>query len=178
MTAWVPQGEIGKDKTRHAAMFDNVTRRTDDHGRDAVRFKIVCNQTHGLVTNGSKRCDESGVGAVLPYAPQKLGRVVLHGFAMAVIRWYAVEPRRQLGKQSFSNQPSGRINRQEAFPVIGVRRFLILCEIGIERLGRRCNRTGPNFLLPAAITVGTVRWASRGQQCLTSAPMGQIDGIA
>jgi hypothetical protein len=42
-------------------MFNNIARRPDNDSRYAVFFKMTCNQTHGLVADGSDRCQESDI---------------------------------------------------------------------------------------------------------------------
>src|SRR5258708_6173139 len=43
----VAERKIAEEKPRHAAVLDDVLRRAHDHGRDAVRFEVAGDQTHG-----------------------------------------------------------------------------------------------------------------------------------
>jgi hypothetical protein len=46
-------------------MLDDVAGRSNDNGWDAVFFQMTCDQTHGLVADGSDRCQDGDVGAFL-----------------------------------------------------------------------------------------------------------------
>ena len=46
-------------------MLDDVPGATHDHGGDAVGFEVTCDQTHGLVTDGSERNQQRDVRRIL-----------------------------------------------------------------------------------------------------------------
>ena len=91
MPARIAQWEIAEEKARHAAMFDDVPGRADDHGRDAVRFEMTGDQTDGLVADGSKCCENRRVDLVFAQSPQDLRCVVLVRLPMTVIGRCTVE---------------------------------------------------------------------------------------
>ena len=65
-TTRTPEGKIDKQKTRYAAVLNDVPRRTDDYGRNAIGLQVSGNQTHGLVADGSVWYQKSYVYIVLP----------------------------------------------------------------------------------------------------------------
>ena len=65
LTARAAQWEVNEDEPRYAAMLDDVAGRSNDNGWDAVFFQMTCDQTHGLVADGSDRCQDGDVGAFL-----------------------------------------------------------------------------------------------------------------
>ena len=78
-------------------------------------------QTHGLVTDRSAGDEDRHVGAVLAAAPQQLGRVALHGHAMAPVGRGPVKARAQAADSS----------RRDRFLQPGQR------DVGVEVLGDR-----------------------------------------
>mgnify|MGYP003347131234 CR=1 FL=1 len=95
MAAGVAEREIGEQEPRHAAVLDDIARRADDHRRDAVRFQVAGDQTHGLVADRSQRGEDRGLGFVFLQAAQDLGGVLFDRLAMAVVGGGAVEAARQ-----------------------------------------------------------------------------------
>ena len=83
--------EIGEEEAGDTAVFDDVPGRSDDHGRDAVRFEMSGDQTHGLVADGSKRAEKRGIGAVDPQSRQHFRRIFGQGLALAVLGRHAME---------------------------------------------------------------------------------------
>ena len=51
----IAEREVDVEKARHAAVLDDVPRRGDHHGRNAVGFEMPCDQTHGLVAGRVRR---------------------------------------------------------------------------------------------------------------------------
>ena len=64
-TAWVPERKVGEHESRDAALLDDVTSAADDHGWSPGGLEMACDQTHGLMTDGSKRDQQHHVDAVL-----------------------------------------------------------------------------------------------------------------
>ncbi len=62
----ITQGEVAEQKTRHAALFNDIFRTTHDDGGHAIGFEITCGQTHGLMAHRSSRDNDSRFGAILP----------------------------------------------------------------------------------------------------------------
>lgn len=65
MTTRITQWKIREDETRHAAMLHDVLGGADDDGGNTVRFKMTGDQTHGLVTDRSKRGQNGRVDLLL-----------------------------------------------------------------------------------------------------------------
>ena len=62
----------------------------DNHGGDAVVFKVAGNQTHGLVTNWSQRNKQHDIDAVFLGPLQNLF-CVRAAPALGVLGWYAIK---------------------------------------------------------------------------------------
>lgn len=93
LAAGVAEREVHEQEAWHAALLDDVPGRADDDGRNAGGFQVPCDQTHGLVTDGSKRDEKGDVDTVLAHPGFDLGRIVLDGESLAVVRRDAIESR-------------------------------------------------------------------------------------
>src|SRR5262249_54652273 len=85
MPARIAEREVGEQKARNAAMFDDVQGRSDDDRRNAVLFKMSGGQTHGLVADGSKRAEHSAISALVPQLFKESRSDILGGAALAVV---------------------------------------------------------------------------------------------
>lgn len=65
ITAGIAERKVCEKETRYTAMLHHIHRRADDRGRDAVCFEMSGDQTHGLVTDRSKRAEDCRIRAVL-----------------------------------------------------------------------------------------------------------------
>src|SRR6185312_11653230 len=110
MTARIAKREIGKEEAGNTAIFDDVPGRSDDNRRNAVRFEMSGDQTHGLVADGSKRTEERAVGAVVAQPLQDLRRNILGRAALAVLGRHAVEARREPGEQALARELRGDLD--------------------------------------------------------------------
>ena len=54
-TARIAEREVKEDKPGYSTVLNNVLGGSEHDGRNAVRFEVTCNQTHGLVTDRSNR---------------------------------------------------------------------------------------------------------------------------
>lgn len=89
--AGVAEGEVHMKIARHSRVLDNVDCRANDKRRDAVRFKVSRDQTHGLVTNGSQRDEEGNVDCILSTQIEQMRRVDLVCIALRIICGHRVE---------------------------------------------------------------------------------------
>ena len=55
VSAGVSQREVAENEAGHAAMLHDILGGADDDGGNAVGFEMTGDQTHGLVTDRSKR---------------------------------------------------------------------------------------------------------------------------
>ncbi len=112
LAARVAEREVSEDEARHAAMLDDVTRRAEDHGGDAVRFEVTGDQTHGLVAHGSERHQDGRIRTVLAAAAQDLRRVALLRSSLAVLGGHTMQPLRQTPDSSCSGELVQPVHRK------------------------------------------------------------------
>ena len=55
LAARVAEGKVREHETGDRALLDDIARRAHYDGRQAIRFKLSSDQTHGLVANWSER---------------------------------------------------------------------------------------------------------------------------
>ena len=91
----IPQREVAEQEPRHAAEFHQVLGAAHDHGRDSIRLKMPCDQTHGLMTDGSIGDQNRGVGSGGADISEDFGRVLLDGDFLAAVGRRADELGRQ-----------------------------------------------------------------------------------
>ncbi len=96
----VAKREIAEQQTRHTAVFHDILGTAHNHRRDAMRFQVPGDQTHGLVAHRSSGHDEGGVDLVLLAAVQNLRAIRLQRDALTAIRRHAMETRRHGAKAS------------------------------------------------------------------------------
>ena len=73
LAARASQRKVHEHEPRHATVLDDIARRADDDGRNAVFFQVSGNQTHGLVADGSNRCQDRDIN-FFPAANFQCGR--------------------------------------------------------------------------------------------------------
>ena len=95
VTTRIAQREIGEQEPRHTTMLDDIARRADDNCRNTIGLEMPCDQTHGLVTHGSKRTDQRGIGSIFAQAIQDIRCVDLDGLALTVFGRHAMKARGQ-----------------------------------------------------------------------------------
>ena len=145
---WVAKRKIGEEKSRNAAMFDNVAGGSDDDRRNAVFFKVTGDQTHGLVANRSDGNEERRVRMSSNDAAQNFRCVGFFREAMAVHRRYAMEFLGQAAEQAALYEACQGSDRKVALPVQHMRRFFVPGKIlRVKRLRRVGNLAGPNLPL-------------------------------
>ena len=76
-------------------MLDDIPRRADYNGREAIRLKVSSDQTHGLVANRSKREEKRDVDGVSATEIEDRRRILVDGSALAEVRRHAIEARRE-----------------------------------------------------------------------------------
>ncbi len=64
----IAKRKIAEEETRDAAFLHNVSCRSSDDGRNAGFFEMTRDQTHGLVTNRSKRNEQRDIDLVFSAA--------------------------------------------------------------------------------------------------------------
>ena len=122
-------------------MFNNIARRPDNDSRNAVFFKMTCNQTHGLVAVGSDRCQESDIDRFLAQPIQQQRRVNLAGFALAVGVIDAVRAWRERANPPFLAQFAQPGNREEGIDILQCRRMTVKAvRLTVEVLDQRIGR--------------------------------------
>ena len=94
LAARVAEREIREHEAGNAALLDDVPRRADDDGRQAVGFKVSRDQTHGLVANRSEREEERDVDGVSATEIEDGRRILVDSSALTIIRRHAVKARR------------------------------------------------------------------------------------
>jgi len=65
MPAGVSQREVAENEAGYTAMLHDILGGSDDDGGDTVCFEMTGDQTHGLVTDRSKRCQDCRLGLIL-----------------------------------------------------------------------------------------------------------------
>lgn len=100
--AGVAEGEVHMKIARHSRVLDNVDCRANDKRRDAVRFKVSRDQTHGLVTNGSQRNEEGDVDFIFSTQFKQMRGVDLCRIALRIIRGHGVEALTKLADNPFA----------------------------------------------------------------------------
>ena len=83
-SAGIPQREVGKEESGHTAVFDDIDGGSQDHGGYAVGLQKSCDQTHGLVTDGSQRDQQGNVDLVFLTHLQDFRPILFIGFPLAV----------------------------------------------------------------------------------------------
>jgi hypothetical protein len=64
LAARVAEWKVRKHEAGNPALLDDIPRRADYDRREAIRFKVSSDQTHGLVANWSERKEKRDVDGV------------------------------------------------------------------------------------------------------------------
>jgi hypothetical protein len=91
-TARIAEREIKEDEPGDSTVLDDVLGRSEHDGRNAVRFELTCNQTHGLVTDRSNRRHHRHIDLVFDASAHDFGRIDLGGLAFRIAGVDAVKP--------------------------------------------------------------------------------------
>ena len=81
----IAEGKITEQKARDAAKLDDVLGAAHDHRRDAVRFQMSCDQTHGLMTHGSIGGDDGRVDIHAADVGENIHAILLDGGFLAAV---------------------------------------------------------------------------------------------
>ena len=130
----VAERKIEKGKTWYTTFFDDVPARAENDRRNARLFKVSGNQTHGLMTDGSKGYEQSGVYLVLAHPGFYLRSVLGQGEALAEIGRHPIEARAQRAYQALFGQFAQTGDRQVGLRVLGVGGFLVPRLVGEQRI--------------------------------------------
>ncbi len=90
----VAEGEVREHEAGNPALLDYITCRADYDARQAIRFKVSSDQTHGLVANRSQREEKRDVDGVSATKIENFRRIFVDSSALAIVRRHAVETRR------------------------------------------------------------------------------------
>ena len=99
----IAEGKVGKDKTRHAALLDNIARRAEDDCGNALRLQMSGDQTHGLVTHRSQGDQQGNIDPILTTEVEDGRGILVHSLAHTIDRGYAIEARRQAAEPAFGH---------------------------------------------------------------------------
>ena len=94
LAARVAEGEVREYEAGDPALLDDIPRRADYDGRQAIRFKVSSDQTHGLVANRSEREEKRDVDGVGATEIEDCRRILVDGSALAKVGRHAIEARR------------------------------------------------------------------------------------
>jgi hypothetical protein len=94
LAARVAEGEVREHEAGDPALLDDIPCRPDYDGRQAIRFKVSSDQTHGLVANRSEREEKRDVDGVSATEIEDFWRILVDSAALAMVRRHAVETRR------------------------------------------------------------------------------------
>lgn len=64
-TTWVAERQIGEDEAGDRRLFDDVTSAADDDGGESGLLQPSSHQTHGLMTDRSKRDEQNQIDVVI-----------------------------------------------------------------------------------------------------------------
>ena len=101
LAARVAEREVGKDKARHTALLNDIAGRAEDDRRNAVRFKMPGDQTHGLVTHRSQGDQQGNIDPVLTTEVEHRWSILVNSPPRAIDRRHAVKARRQAAEPAF-----------------------------------------------------------------------------
>ena len=154
LAARIAERKVGKDKTRYAALLDNIAGRAEDDRWDTVRLKMSGNQTHGLVTHRSQGDQQGNINAILMTEVEHRRSILMDGLPCTIDRGHAVKARRQAAEPAFGHVLIYAADRQEGFDIVGMGgRFVPRQMTGVERLGGRSGGCGIPAALPPALHI-------------------------
>jgi len=94
MSTRITQRKVREVKPGNAAVLHDVQRRTDDDGRNPIRFEMTRHQAHRLVTDGTKRTKDRSIGFIFPNTGQDFRSVLGYRLSLTVFRRHTVKARR------------------------------------------------------------------------------------
>ncbi len=101
LAARIAERKVGKDKARYPALLNNIARRAEDDRRNAVRFKMSGDQTHGLVTHRSQGDQQGNIDPILTTEVEHGRGILVNSPPRTIDRGHAVKARRQAAKPAF-----------------------------------------------------------------------------
>ena len=101
LAARIAERKVGKDKARHPALLNDIARRAEDDRRNAVRFKMSGDQTHGLVTHRSQGDQQGNIDPILTTEVEHGRGILVDSPPRTIDRGHAVKARRQAAKPAF-----------------------------------------------------------------------------
>ena len=111
LTARVAEREVGEHEAGNAALLDDIPRRADYDGRNAVRLKVSSDQTHGLVADRSERYEKRNIDGVGATEVEDCRGILVDCPTLAEVRRHAVEAGRETANATDSRElrnPSDR----------------------------------------------------------------------
>ena len=103
LAAWITEGKVGKDKTRYAALLNNIARRAQDDCGNALRLKMSGDQTHGLVTHRSQGDQQGNIDPILTTEVEHGRGILVHSLPHTIDRGHAIEARRQAAQPALGH---------------------------------------------------------------------------
>ena len=103
LAARIAKRKVRKDKARHAALFDDISRRAKNNGWDTLGLKMPGDQTHGLVTHRSQGDQQGNIDSVLTTEVEDGRGILVNGLPHTIDRGHAVEARRQAAKPALGH---------------------------------------------------------------------------
>ena len=104
LTARVAEREVREHEAGNAALLDDIPRRADYDGRNAVRLKVASDQAHGLVADRSERHEKRNIHGVRATKVEDCGSILFDGPTLAKVRRRAVEAGRQIANATASRE--------------------------------------------------------------------------
>ena len=101
LAARIAERKVGKDKARHPALLNDIARRAEDDRRNAVRFEMPGDQTHGLVTHRSQGDQQGNIDPVLTTEVEHGRGILVDSPPRTIDRGHAVKARRQAAEPAF-----------------------------------------------------------------------------
>ena len=103
LAARITERKIGKDKTRHPALLNNIAGRAEDDRGNALRFEMPGDQTHGLVTHRSQGDQQGNIDPILATKVEDGRGILVNSPPRTIDRGHAVKARRQAAKPAFGH---------------------------------------------------------------------------
>jgi hypothetical protein len=111
LAARVAEGEVREHEPGNAALLDDISRRPDYDGRNAVRLEVSSDQTHGLVADRSERYEKRNIDRVSATEVEDCWGILVDGPTLAEVRRHAVKAGRGIANATESRElrnPSDR----------------------------------------------------------------------
>ena len=109
--ARIAQWEVREHEARNAALLDDIPRRADYYGRNAVRLEVPSDQTHGLMANRSQRHEKRNIDTVSTTQVEDCWSIPIDGPALAEVSRRAVKAWRKTANPTGSGELCNALDR-------------------------------------------------------------------